>query len=233
MLSKRLFESVRRKHATLRQEFKNIRQEFWELKNSPTIAVLDKFTDSLLAFFESLTLPPLAWLLKALYMALFRSQLETYITENPNVAKIPDTLLRWVYGIIAVSESFRVGWNYLGFMASISLVPLGLFLYVWVAYPEIPQEYGGGRPTIVQLAVSSEAIPQDGGDFSTLLALEVPENEAKTRTTIAMKLLFTTDNYWYLRLPQGSVVAIRSEEISAVIWRGRPARNEQLPAPIK
>ena len=46
-----------------------------------------------------------------------------------------------------------------------------------------------------------------------------------------MKLLFTTDSYWYLQLPEGKVVAIRSEEISGVIWPSSEVKIEQPPAP--
>jgi hypothetical protein len=221
MVSKWLLRAVIREHSILKKEFENIRQQFSELKNSPTIAVLDKFTASLLDFFTILPMPilPVSWLLKLLYTAVLRNKLEKLLVEKPETARIPDRLLRWVYRFMALSQGLRALWSYCGFMLSISLIPLGLFIYVWVAYPKIPQEYGGGRPTVVQLAVSSEAIPKDGGDFSKLLAGESRNTEAKALTTIPLKLLFATDNYWYLQLPQGSVMAIRSEDISAVIWR--------------
>lgn len=223
MISKRLLKIVIHRHCTLKQEFTSIRQQFLELNNSPTIAVLDRFTDSLMQF---LMFPPLAWFLGWFYFAVLRPRLDDYITQNPAAAKIPERTLRWVSRVVAVARGLRAGMTYLNVMLSVSLVPLALILYVWVAYPKIPQEYGGGRPTIVQLAVSSEAIPADGGDFSTLFARPSPTTGSKTRTTVPVRFLFATDDYWYLQLHKGErVLAIRSEKISAVVWRKSHGRQ--------
>ncbi len=88
-----------------------------------------------------------------------------------------------------------------------------LSLYIWVGYPEWPQQYGFGRPETVRLLVSADSSLPLSGAASSATSL---------RTTAPLDLLFHTDSeyvvqYWVNGQP--TVVSVDASEIKGTIWK--------------
>jgi hypothetical protein len=98
-----------------------------------------------------------------------------------------------------------------------ALMALALALYIWVGYPEWPQEYGFGRPQSVRLMVSAtDSLP---------LPLADPAASSPAtglRVTAPVELLFRTDSEYVVQYSVAGEVKIVSIDASAIkgtMWK--------------
>lgn len=91
-----------------------------------------------------------------------------------------------------------------------------LVVYIWVAYPRMPQRYGFGAPIDVKFVVGRElplVLPREPG------GIEQANEELWTTDTI--QLLFRTDKEYVVRFTkEGNVrtVSVDAASIKAIIW---------------
>jgi hypothetical protein len=97
----------------------------------------------------------------------------------------------------------------LAVIQAIGLVALAVFVWNFAikVYPKIPDQFGGGRPKQVQLALSDDGAKIMGEVSPTLLS--------STHVTMPVCLLFQDDNNYLLRSSQG-LLQLRSSYIAAV-----------------
>jgi hypothetical protein len=207
-LSKSLMALVKRRHANFVEVFKNIKEHVNKLKSLSDLEVFDEY----IAAFASLF--PFRRLTMFLYRDAFRRQLEKMHEKKPE-GKIGARAMKLVTIIVAFSHGYAAVWRYGGFLVSIALVPTAIFYYVWHAYPKVPQEFGGGRPTIVQLVLSGEAVPENAHNLAGLFA---PNQTNTSRLTVPLDLLLVSEGFWYLRHTNSAVIAFSADKIASAVW---------------
>lgn len=97
------------------------------------------------------------------------------------------------------------------------LIVVGMFLYVWVGYPLIPQSLGGGQPATVRLLIltdkASAFLPQlqDAGAPAVI-------DGVKTALTAKMQLLYATKDNYYLSTQAGMRLSLSKDTVAGVVW---------------
>jgi hypothetical protein len=92
-----------------------------------------------------------------------------------------------------------------------ALMALALALYIWVGYPEWPQQYGFGRPQSVRLLVSASDSPLPLADSQS----------GGLRLTAPVELLFRTDSEYVVQYwvdGKAKIVSVDASSIKGTMW---------------
>ena len=95
---------------------------------------------------------------------------------------------------------------------------IGIYMYVWIVYPLIPQSFGGGAPTTVRLLVNTQKIPADIPGLPGIDAATDRKVTASTSVTDPLQLLYSTADHYYVEGPVGQRVSLSKSAIEGVIW---------------
>lgn len=106
-----------------------------------------------------------------------------------------------------------------------SLVVAFILYYVWLVYPMVPQELGGGWPAKVQFILAAETF-QD----STLEQRGLISINGTTGNTGDVCLLYSAADVYFVdfhcsvesRRDEPLVISVPNNLVRAVIWKGRP-----------
>jgi len=114
------------------------------------------------------------------------------------------------------------------------MIPIGSFLYVVYAYPEIPQSLGGGKPAYVKLIIDAEKIPSKANETTYLFPSNVKkEKMVTTKITRKLKFLYRTADRYYLKSSDKPIISLSNETILGTIWLKESAETSAKMIPRK
>lgn len=125
--------------------------------------------------------------------------------------------LRLFRRLIAISQGTVAIQGIMNLVAIGLALVLGIYLYVWQLYPQIPQGLGGGRPKAVRLLVLVE---KASAVLPDLLIQQGAVDAAKDKTlvTARLTLLYMTKDYLFVENASGLRLSLRSDAVGGVIW---------------
>ncbi len=151
-------------------------------------------------------------------LGIFRSLLERLIQRaGVQTTVTSERALKYLQRLGAVLQGLSAIRKLLQTVELAGLIVGGIWLYVWVAYPLIPQSLGGGRPTTVRLVILTEKASAFLPDLQDPGAKPVLDG-MKTAMTSKMKLLYTTKDNYYLSSQTGSRVSLSKDAVAGVVW---------------
>ena len=104
-----------------------------------------------------------------------------------------------------------------------------LSIYTWFVFPSLPQRYGFGRPTTVQLLVDTELLPLLPADNPLGNAIDGSPPGASAGKIVYLsepvELLFIAEKEYVLRCASGNhrrIITIQSTTVRGIVWRSEP-----------
>lgn len=98
------------------------------------------------------------------------------------------------------------------------LIILGIYLYVWVFYPLIPQSFGGGAPNTVRLLINIEKVPPGTPGIPDIKEDKTKGQNSKTVLTGKVDLIYSTKDQYYIQGAQGLRLSLSRSAIEGIIW---------------
>jgi len=166
----------------------------------------------------------LTWIARVLF---FLFLLTAFPDEKP---KAPPWNTRfWKDGFALTVRFWRDVWTtgahrllrYLVLASTLGVIAI----YTWFIFPLLPQRYGFGRPTTVQLLVDSEMLPLLSADkqWDKVTIASPPRGsfEKNAYLSEAVELIFIADNKEYvLRCGDDKrIITIESTAVKGIVWR--------------
>ena len=142
--------------------------------------------------------------------------------HHPTITNTLGEIMLFGYLIFFYARQRNMTWaeftvklrEYLSRYAVSAVMAVLLVLYIWVGYPQWPQQYGFGRPQSARLLVSADgALPLPLADAAPATGL---------RLTAPIDLLFQTDSQYVVQYwvnGQAKIVSIDAGEVKGIVWK--------------
>ncbi|MEE9555031.1 MAG: hypothetical protein V3W18_12100 [candidate division Zixibacteria bacterium] len=192
-------------------DYKNENVELSELsemliKNFTVPLILSPFRVSILEYFLKQTKKHIG-------------NLDLRSNSNDKVSQLRLITTKALIATSYISKAFDTILNFINYTVLIMLIPIGCYLYIFHAYPAIPQSYGGGKPVPVKLILDGTRIPSDSMELFHLFSPDLSYNiEHHHITTAEINLLYRTSDLYYIGLKNKKILSIPYESILGIVW---------------
>lgn len=203
-LSREIAENTQRVRQAMRQyrhpqvpEYQDVYTEFWNLYT----AVMGV---------ASFVLPaPTEWLIKLLIKP-YEQQAQLLLQQNPQARQLAGQFLQ---KLNAVAAGIKHGAHLCGFVLLIGGMLAAVTYYIIWLYPHIPQNWGGGSVRQVELLMEAEKIPP-----MLLGKADAAVPKPEKNRLVAVKLLYKTDDFYFVEASNGARLALAKEQVNGVVW---------------
>lgn len=104
------------------------------------------------------------------------------------------------------------------FVTAFLLILIGCFIYIIIVYPNAPQSIGGGKPLPIILFVNIEKLPASLPQIRALFPTDTLPNNSKIVATDKLELLYITDNEYFVRGTDKSIISLNKAGVEGVMW---------------
>ncbi len=149
------------------------------------------------------------------FFGLVRGPIETVLVHA--LKDQSESSRRLLSRLVAFIRGFNAIFGFFQLLLTIIYLLGAVYAYVWLIYPVIPQNIGGGAPALVRLVVVVEKIPQGLSSLPRLSA-SAQGVAGKTEITRIVKLLYATKECVYIEESDGTRLSLRNDAIGGIIW---------------
>lgn len=194
---------------------RRIRQAMQQYRSPEALLAQDVFSEfwnlyaSLMGVVSFILPFNLEWMMKLL-LRPYQQQVEELLRKDLQAQQL---MWKWLKQINAVIQGIRHVARLLGVILIPLLILFVVMFYIFWLYPHIPQSWGGGSVRQVELLMEAEKIPPM---LLSKADAAVPKSE-KNRL-VAVKLLYKTDDFYFVEANNGARLALAKEQVNGVVW---------------
>jgi hypothetical protein len=204
--SGQIFEHFSNRARGLSEDINDSWQEYSSKVKPDEIHVLS----SLLGILEALIpIVPITAFFRGMLEGLLQKAIEVDVSRR-------ESALKAIHKIVAVLKGLSAVMGFLNLLGTAIAVIASIYVYVWLIYPNIPQSFGGGAPTQIQLVVSVEKIAPELYD---VIGIDQHERgSSKSAITDELLLLYTTSDQYYVRAGKNVHLSISKSAVEGAVW---------------